>query len=56
MLDLFNLDKLGLTSLSIFTGSTTGSEKWEIWGSNSLQTPSQSRPPQSWGQLKDLKT
>jgi len=33
-LDLANLDKLGLSSLDLYMGSTTDGETWAIWGSN----------------------
>jgi hypothetical protein len=35
MLDLGNFDDLVLTSLKLSTESTTGNDKFEIWGSNS---------------------
>ena len=38
MLDLSNIDKFSLSSLGLYTESTTDGEKWAIWGSNSAPT------------------
>jgi hypothetical protein len=44
MLDLGTLDKLVLTSLKLSTESTTGNDKFEIWGSNSAPSSFYSIP------------
>lgn len=40
-LDVANLEKLGLSSLDIYMGSTTDGEKWAIWGSNTAPVSGQ---------------